>query len=350
MSDRRVDAQVRDTSNTQLLTTVTVVIPVYNEEERIAQSLATLDRAFLARTDIDVDFVVVNDGSTDNSLRVCEGVAPTLQHGVTLLTHDMNQGLGGALRTGLAQSTGEMVVVLDSDLSYGLVDIMAIIDEQLRTHAHVVIASPYMPGGRSIAVPPALERRSRMADAILSWAAIGKVYTLTGMVRAYDGKHIRSMSLKAVDVDINSEIVYKTQLLRGSIVEIPATLNWSAMEDRAGRSSLLSRRSRWNTAKSLVNAFLFRPFLFPLLPLPFLLVMAIVAIALGGMGVTIGITILLFGGILALFSVVMLQLKRYFEELFSVLTRQGQVIDHPRHARLVIVTSASPVERPPQVD
>ncbi|MDN5793033.1 MAG: glycosyltransferase family 2 protein [Brevibacterium aurantiacum] len=327
-------------------TTVSVVIPVYNEEERIAESLATLDEAFAQRSDLDVDLLIVNDGSVDHSLSVCERIAPSLRHAVTLLTHDINQGLGGALRTGIAQSTGAMVVVLDSDLSYGLDDIMAIIDEQLRTHAHVVIASPYMPGGKSIAVPPALERRSRMANAILSWAAIGKVYTLTGMVRAYDGEHIRAMSLKAVDVDINSEIVYKTQLLRGSIVEVPATLNWSTMADRAGRSSLLSRRSRWNTAKSLVNAFLFRPFLFPLLPLPFLLVMAFVAMAFGGgMGVTVGVNILLFGGFLALFSVMMLQLKRYFEELFSVLTRQGRVIDHPRHARLVIATEAGVAER-----
>ena len=47
------------------------------------------------------------------------------------------------------------------------------------------------------------------------------------MVRVYDGRFLRSLDLRSMDTEINTEIVYKAQILHARIVEIPAHLDWS---------------------------------------------------------------------------------------------------------------------------
>jgi glycosyltransferase involved in cell wall biosynthesis len=302
--------------------TASILVPAFREEAGIASSLRRIAAAVGELDRYDWEIVVVDDGSPDDTAGEVTRAAKEIDVPVRLVRHATNQGLGGALRTGFAATTGVVVVVLDSDLSYHESHIAALVREWERTRAHVVVASAYMPGGRSTGVPPMLERRSRTANRILSSAALDDLKTLTGMVRAYDGPFVRGLSLKAVDVDINVEILYKTQLLRGTIVEIPAHLDWSGLADRAARGAVMSRRSRWNTAKSLVLTYLFRPFWFPLAPALLLGLLALVLAAIGKLGWQgLAVASLVLSVTLAVTSLGMLQAKRYFEELYFQGTR-----------------------------
>ena len=67
---------------------------------------------------------------------------------------------------------------------------------------------------------------SRWANRFLSLATNHSVSTVTGMVRAYDGPFLRSLSLKSMSMEINPEVIYKAMLLNARIDEIPAHLNW----------------------------------------------------------------------------------------------------------------------------
>jgi glycosyltransferase involved in cell wall biosynthesis len=294
-----------------------VLVPAFREQDGVGQSLR---RIAVALSDLDRyqwEIVVVDDGSPDDTSGEVLKAAADIDVPVRLVRHVVNQGLGGALRTGFANTEGVLVVVLDSDLSYDVSHIARLVATWETTRAHVVVASPYMPGGQSTGVPPMLERRSRIANRILSTAALDDLKTLTGMVRAYDGPFVRGLSLKAVDVDINTEILYKTQLLRGTIVEIPAHLDWSGMQHRASRGAVMSRRGRWNTAKSLVLTYLFRPFWFPLVPALVFGAVGLVLAVLGKLGWQgVAITCLVLSVMLAVTSLGMLQAKRYFEELY----------------------------------
>jgi glycosyltransferase involved in cell wall biosynthesis len=299
-----------------------ILVPAYREEAGIARSLHRIAAAVDALDRYEWEIVVVDDGSPDGTAAEVERAAKEIDVPVRLVRHVVNQGLGGALRTGFAATLGVVVVVLDSDLSYHEEHIERLVAEWERTRAHVVVASAYMPGGRSTGVPPVLERRSRIANRVLSRAALDDLKTLTGMVRAYDGPFVRGLSLKAVDVDINVEILYKTQLLRGTIIEIPGHLDWSGLAERAARSTVMSRRSRWNTAKSLVLTYLFRPFWFPLAPALLLGLLALVLAALGQLGWQgLAVASLVLSVTLAVTALGMLQAKRYFEELYFQATR-----------------------------
>jgi glycosyltransferase involved in cell wall biosynthesis len=299
-----------------------ILVPAYREETGIAGSLGRIADALHELDRYTWEIVVVDDGSPDGTSAEVERAAGRIRVPVRLIRHVVNQGLGGALRTGFAATRGAVVVVLDSDLSYHEEHIGRLVAEWERTRAHVVVASAYMPGGRSTGVPPVLERRSRIANRVLSSAALDDLKTLTGMVRAYDGPFVRGLSLKAVDVDINVEILYKTQLLRGTIIEIPGHLDWSGLAERATRSTVMSRRSRWNTAKSLVITYLFRPFWFPLAPALLLGLLTLALVAAGQLGWhELAVASLVLSVTLSVASLGMLQAKRYFEELYFQATR-----------------------------
>lgn len=294
------------------------VVPAFREADGIAKLLRALD-GIAATSPVHWDVVIVDDGSDDGTSEAAVEAAKQVRVPVKVIRHRRNAGLGGAIRTGLSATTGDVVVAVDADLSYGVEDIQRVVDQWLLTRPQIVIASPYMEGGSSVSVPSALSFRSKAANRFLSRMALEDIKTLTGMVRAYDGPFIRSMPLKAVDADVMVEILYKAQLLRARIEEVPATLSWKGLEARASRSTLTSYRSRWVTYKQLVNGYLWRPFWFPLVPAVLAGVVFVVLAALGkvgwqGLGIIGGVLMMQ----LSIASLMSLQAKRYFEELYNM--------------------------------
>jgi len=88
------------------------------------------------------------------------------------------------------------------------------------------------------------------------------------MVRAYDREFLSGQNLKAMDMEIMPESIYKAMILRARIVEIPAHLNWGGEKSEKGekkqrKSSLRIFRSIMH---SFVSGFIFRPFMFFILP------------------------------------------------------------------------------------
>jgi hypothetical protein len=146
--------------------------------------------------------------------------------------------------------------------------------EKMKTsRAKIVIASPYAKGGKTIGIPFVRRVLSKYANKFLCRMATrdffsDKLTNITGMVRAYDGPFIRSLSLWAMDVDINPEIINKAKILRARIVEVPAVLDWTPPAEGKPRvrSRISNVRLLRSVIQSLVSGFLFRPFLFYLFP------------------------------------------------------------------------------------
>jgi glycosyltransferase involved in cell wall biosynthesis len=251
------------------MASVSVVIPAFNEAAIIQQSLRDLwDFMVGLSSEYDWELVVVDDGSSDSTADLAESFAATHDN-VIVIRHPSNFQLGQALRTAFNRCRGDYVVTLDSDLSYSPDHIGRMLDTIRQTRAKVVIASPYMKGGKTTAVPAIRRWVSKAANRFLSLTAKGHLSTLTGMARAYDRVFLSSLNLKAMDIEINTEIIYKAQLLRAKIVEIPAHLDWSSQQpgegvDQEGRRS--SIRFGRSIAAYIFSGFMFRPFMFFILP------------------------------------------------------------------------------------
>ncbi|MCF6286896.1 MAG: glycosyltransferase family 2 protein [Candidatus Hydrogenedentes bacterium] len=118
---------------------LSVVVPVYNEAETIAD---IVDR-IRAVEGIALELIVVDDGSTDGTRERLEAIRDRID---TLVFHEHNQGKGAALRTGFQKATGEITLVQDADLEYDPQEYHRLIAPILSGHADVVYGSRFMGG------------------------------------------------------------------------------------------------------------------------------------------------------------------------------------------------------------
>ena len=91
---------------------VSIVIPVYNEEEAIGDDLDLIKQTMDA-TGQPYEIIVVNDGSTDRTLEIVSS-----KPAVTLIHHEQNRGTGAARTTGIKAAIGDIIVMTDGDGTY----------------------------------------------------------------------------------------------------------------------------------------------------------------------------------------------------------------------------------------
>lgn len=92
---------------------LSVVMPVYNEEECIEEVVRSIDREIVSKLE-SCEFIVVDDGSRDGTARVLERMKSSMPR-LRVLTQVPNQGHGPAIRRGFEEASGEFVFHIDSD-------------------------------------------------------------------------------------------------------------------------------------------------------------------------------------------------------------------------------------------
>lgn len=240
---------------------LSIILPAYNEEVIIEKNLLVIvaalkDLEYKYRWEI----CIINDGSKDRTGELAEKLAAENPN-TRVKHHKVNLNLGRALQTGFAEAKGDCLIVLDLDLSYPVEHIERLADKLFAEMADIVIASPYMKGGKVTAVPFFRALLSRVVNRFMRLASQEKYYTFTGMVRAYRKGFIDSLNLKTKDYEVNPEIVYKAMILRARIIEIPAHLDWTEQNKvKKGRTS--SIRILHGFFSGLMSGFIFRPYIF----------------------------------------------------------------------------------------
>jgi glycosyltransferase involved in cell wall biosynthesis len=122
---------------------LSILIPVYNEEKFFPLLIEKV-RA----VPIDKEIIVVEDRSTDGTREVIERVAKEWgqdpRNELRLFFHDRNQGKGAAIRTGLREVRGDIVIIQDADLEYDPAEYPVLIEPIVAGHADVVYGSRFL--------------------------------------------------------------------------------------------------------------------------------------------------------------------------------------------------------------
>ena len=240
---------------------ISVILPCYNEEAILKKNISTIvDYLEKNSNKYQWEILIVDDGSKDKTGEIANELAEQISK-IRVIHHPTNLNLGNALKTGFNNAKGEIIVVMDIDLSYSVNHIEQLVDKLIETSSDIIIASPYMKGGKVTDVPFTRKIMSRWVNRFMRIAAQDKYHTYTGMVRAYRKDFINTVNLKTKDYEINPEILYKAMILRARIVEIPAHLDWTEQNKYKGKRTSSIRMLR-GFFSGIMSSFIFRPYIF----------------------------------------------------------------------------------------
>ncbi|HKI54711.1 MAG TPA: glycosyltransferase family 2 protein [Anaerolineales bacterium] len=214
---------------------LSVVVPCFNEEDNIdklkSEFFPVLEGLLGGNVDggqIDsIEVVFVDDGSSDGTYAALKNAFGSFNHPSILIKfekHEVNRGLGAAVRTGFGSVTGDIIVTTDSDGTYHFSTIPTLL-EYLKGKVSIVTASPYHPKGEVVGVPGYrifLSKGSSLIYRILlSW----KVHTYTALYRAYRREVVDNITFAANDFLGGTELLVKAMLKGYQVDEFPAALH-----------------------------------------------------------------------------------------------------------------------------
>ncbi|HEU5302218.1 MAG TPA: glycosyltransferase family 2 protein [Acidimicrobiia bacterium] len=192
---------------------LSVIVPVFNERNTVAEIVRRMQEVELP---VALEIVIVDDGSDDGTA----SLLPQLRDSTTrVVVHDVNRGKGAAIRTGLGQVTGDLVLVQDADLEYDPGDWPKLLAPVLRGRAVVVYGSRFTG-----------ERRNMM---FLHWVGNRFLSLVTNVLynttlsdmetcyKLFDRRVLDGLTLRAERFDFEPEVTAKILRQRIRIYEVP---------------------------------------------------------------------------------------------------------------------------------
>jgi glycosyltransferase involved in cell wall biosynthesis len=207
---------------------LSIIVPAYNERAFISEILKRIDRAAIGG--IEKEIVVVDDCSQDGTREI---LAEEAKAGRRVYFHEVNRGKGAAIRTGLAQATGDVILIQDADLEYNPADYPQLLQPILDGDADVVYGSRFKGGAGAQRV-------------LYFWHSVGnRVLTtvsnmlsdlnLTDMETCYKvfrAEVLRGISLRSERFGFEPEVTMKiSRAKRWRVYEVPISYHGRTYEE-----------------------------------------------------------------------------------------------------------------------
>lgn len=197
---------------------ISLVVPVYNEAENIVPLLESLKDNVVD----DHETLIVYDFPEDTTIPPAREFAADYPE-LRLVMNEIGPGVLNAIRSGIEQSIGDVVIVTMADLSDDTTQIGELAS-RVRQGAGVAAGSRYMKGGSQVGGPPVKSFLSRMAGLSLRWLTGIGTHDATNNFKAYSRQLLDEVEIESSSgFELGLELTAKAHLLGHDIVEIPTT-------------------------------------------------------------------------------------------------------------------------------
>jgi dolichol-phosphate hexosyltransferase len=203
---------------------LSILMPVYNERERVAQAIAEV-----LRTELPTEFelIVVDDGSTDGTREILK--AGDWDGRVRLFEHPENRGKGAAVQTALGQARGEFAAIFDADLEYDPSDLALLMPPLLDGRANACFGVRAFDGYTSHSFLFVMGNKGvTLACNLLFNVYLHDIMTCHKMIRT---DLFQSLPLRSPGFAIEPEITARLVQRRERIFEVPVHYRARATEE-----------------------------------------------------------------------------------------------------------------------
>lgn len=207
---------------------LSIVIPAYNEgaPDRLPQSLRDIV-AFVEQLDFEIEVIIVNNNSSDNTLEIAQAAAA--EHDYIRALTETRQGKGAAVKTGMLQAKGEYLFICDADLSMPIEEVLKFLPPQIEGY-DIAIASREAPGSRRIGEPEIRHIMGRVFNLIVKVIAVrGLNDTQCGFKCFRRDVALELFPLQTIDGwAFDVELLFIARQRGYEIIEIPITWIYKA--------------------------------------------------------------------------------------------------------------------------
>ncbi len=214
-----------------------LLLPAYNEAPEIGPLFASIDSLLEGSKEV-LEIVLVDDASIDGTAELAQRTPCNAR--VSIVGHERNQGLGGALLTGFKSivsrppADDDVIVTMDTDNTHSPSYIPAMVEKLRGEKLDLVVASRYAAGGREIGVSAFRRLLSRMASVFYRWFhRTPGISDYTCGYRAYRAgaiqkalEHYGEGFIEEKGFPSTGEVFLKIRALGGRFGEVPFTLHY----------------------------------------------------------------------------------------------------------------------------
>jgi len=199
---------------------LSVVIPVYNERflvRELVQRVLAVEIPGVRELEV----VIVDDGSKDGTRDILREIAADHPESIRYIEHAQNGGKGAALRTGIAHTTGDLVVFQDADLEYDPRDYARLVRPFLEDGADVVYGSRFLPSDRRRVLYHRHSVGNRFLTGLSNWFTDLDLTDMETCYKMFRAPLLKSIPIRSNDFAIEPEITAKIAKRECRVFEVP---------------------------------------------------------------------------------------------------------------------------------